>query len=387
MIHCIKFEKDRIIYSNKWIRTYRFLTEKKYKSPMFVRLGKLTTVEIFSKFISRILNGEDIFNKYGEGTANTNVIYHAGKLLALNEMDKPYLLRLTDTSFKTKGRYDFNGELLSNMNAHPKIDSRSGEMIGLGYDVIKRICTVLFIDKKGSLERRINIPLRRSTVMHDFGLTHSKIILVDHPLEFNIINILKSSFPIGVTKGMRIGILDRSTYELRWIKTLHDDIIFHIAHCYDDSDGKIIMYAFCYDPDTFDIQQLELERPNLRRFEINLYENSCKARSVSKCRGELPVMDGDYIFYSRISDCGFDAIVRHDIKTNKEDIVYFGEKLYGGECAIYGNYIINILTTQTESLSKLVIYNKTTLQLDRCVSLGLRIPFGFHGLFIKPDEQ
>lgn len=374
MIHCIKFEKDHIIYSNKWIRTRRFKLEKKYKTPLFVRLGKLTTFEIFTKFITRLLKFEMSDDQGGEGTANTNVIYHAGKLLALNEMDKPYLLKITDHGILTVGRYDFNGKLNHNMNAHPKIDKETGELIALGYDVLLKQCYVSFINKNGILTNEITIPLFRSTVIHDLGITKSNVIILDLPLEFNLINVLKNAFPIGVTKKSRVGILNRKTHNLKWINLPHDEIIFHIAHSWEEEN-----VAFCYNPETFDIQHLEYQRPYLKKIIIS--NNSILIKKVSKNPGELPIYDTDTesIYYSQISEKGFNAIVKHNIYSNKEDIVYFEEGLYGGEVAIYDKYLLNIIYCEKEKVSSIFIYNKYTLSLIKIIKLGVRIPFGFHG--------
>ena len=54
----------------------------------------------------------------GNSLANTHVIGHAGKFLALQEMHAPYELT---KNLETVGTYDFDGKLERNMTAHPKI--------------------------------------------------------------------------------------------------------------------------------------------------------------------------------------------------------------------------------------------------------------------------
>ncbi|PWY91694.1 lignostilbene dioxygenase [Aspergillus sclerotioniger CBS 115572] len=66
-------------------------------------------------------------------TANANVIYFNGQLLALKEDSPPYAM--DPVTLETKGLYDFEGQLPSlTFTAHPKIDPDTGEMICFGYE-------------------------------------------------------------------------------------------------------------------------------------------------------------------------------------------------------------------------------------------------------------
>ena len=68
------------------------------------------------------------------GTANTNVIAHAGRLFALKEDSPPVLM--DPITLETSGYYDFGGSLnCETFTAHPKIDHETGEMIALSYAV------------------------------------------------------------------------------------------------------------------------------------------------------------------------------------------------------------------------------------------------------------
>mgnify|MGYP001360269835 CR=1 FL=1 len=60
------------------------------------------------------------------GTANTHVVRHAGKILALEEGHFPYELT---PELETVGPWDFDGKLNTSMTAHPKICPETGEMM------------------------------------------------------------------------------------------------------------------------------------------------------------------------------------------------------------------------------------------------------------------
>ena len=55
---------------------------------------------------------------YLASAANTHLIRHAGRIMALEEGAFPYLL---DGELETLGSYDFDGKLTKAMTAHPKI--------------------------------------------------------------------------------------------------------------------------------------------------------------------------------------------------------------------------------------------------------------------------
>ena len=64
-------------------------------------------------------------------TANTNIIAHAGKLLALVESSFP--TEMVPCTLETVGLFDFGGKLTGPMTAHPKTDPETGELLFFGY--------------------------------------------------------------------------------------------------------------------------------------------------------------------------------------------------------------------------------------------------------------
>ena len=83
--------------------------------------------------VAATLNGEDASRFCGLDAlgANTNVIGHAGRTLALVEAGAP-IYELTD-ELDTVGRCDFDGTLPGGYTAHPKRDPRTGELHAVSY--------------------------------------------------------------------------------------------------------------------------------------------------------------------------------------------------------------------------------------------------------------
>jgi len=65
-----------------------------------------------------------------KNTANTNIVWHAGKLLALMEAALP--TALAPCTLETLGEWDFGGRLGTAMTAHPKMDPETGETLPSG---------------------------------------------------------------------------------------------------------------------------------------------------------------------------------------------------------------------------------------------------------------
>ena len=106
MIHGIRVENGRAAwYRNRWVRTESF--ENRF--PLY---------------------NADGTRNLRSAVSNTHVVNHAGKTLALVESSLPYEVT---NDLETVGAYDFGGQLVDSMTAHPKICPTTGEMHFFGY--------------------------------------------------------------------------------------------------------------------------------------------------------------------------------------------------------------------------------------------------------------
>src|SRR6185437_5781421 len=115
--------------------------------------------------------------------ANTHVVRHAGKTLALMEFSLPYEI---SNDLKTLGVHDFGGTLTDSMTAHPKICPTTGELhfFGCG-NIFEPHVSYHRADADGQLtiSRPIDVPAL--TLMHDFALTAEYVVFLDLPLLFD----------------------------------------------------------------------------------------------------------------------------------------------------------------------------------------------------------
>ncbi len=117
--------------------------------------------------------------------ANTNIIGHAGRTLALIEGGgRPY--ELTD-ELETIGGWDFCGTLVGGYSAHPKRDPETGELHAVSYSPLRgNIVQYTVTGVDGKVRHTVDIRLDAHTMMHDFSLTEKYVVLYDLPvaLEF-----------------------------------------------------------------------------------------------------------------------------------------------------------------------------------------------------------
>ncbi|MGF2947531.1 carotenoid oxygenase family protein [Mycobacterium sp. Lab-001] len=126
--------------------------------------------------------------------ANTNVLTHAGKTLALVEGGIANY-ELTD-ELDTVGTCDFDGTLAGGYTAHPHRDPATGELHAVSYSFARgRTVQYSVIDTAGRARRTVDIEVSGSPMMHDFSLTDKYVVIYDLPVTFDPGQVLPASVP------------------------------------------------------------------------------------------------------------------------------------------------------------------------------------------------
>src|SRR5271156_723739 len=126
--------------------------------------------------------------------ANTNVLAHAGKTLALVEGGVANY-ELTD-ELDTVGPCDFDGTLAGGYAAHPHRDPRTGELHAVSYSFARgRTVQYSVIDTQGRARRTVDIEVTGSPMIHDFSLTDKYVVIYDLPVTFDPVQVLPASVP------------------------------------------------------------------------------------------------------------------------------------------------------------------------------------------------
>ncbi|KAF8396151.1 hypothetical protein HHK36_017764 [Tetracentron sinense] len=187
MIHGMRIKDGKATYVSRYVRTSRLKQEQFFGGSKFLKIGDLKGIfgllMVNMQILREKLKVLDI--SYGIGAGNTALIYHHGKLLALSEIDKPYILKvLEDGDLQTLGMLDYDKRLAHSFTAHPKVDPFTGEMFTFGYSHTPPYITYRVISNDGFMHDPVPITIPEPILMHDFSITENYAIFMDLPLYF-----------------------------------------------------------------------------------------------------------------------------------------------------------------------------------------------------------
>ena len=397
MIHAFHFENGKISYRNRWVQTSKWKQERTAGRALVNSLNPMEPDPIFD------FEGED-------GTANTNIIFHANKLLALEEGHPPF--ELDPITLESKGSWNYQGKLHSAMTAHPKIDPITGEMFGFSYGFGENKMTYFVIDASGNLKTYSEFETPYSSMIHDFIVTSEHVIFPIFPLIIDFNLVAKGLSPIvwDSNRLSQIGVMPRNgtVKDIKWIE---DDpcYVFHPMNAYTDGD-KIVADMMQFeeaplfphlDGSTPDNKKAEAR---LNRWEIDLTSNSgsIKKDYLDDHIGEFPRLDERYsmsnyrygIYASNHGNSpkgiSFNSITRYDYQTTNKDVFTLSEHDAVGEPIFVPKssdadegvgYVIALGYIGKENRSDLMIFDAENISsgpIARAI-LPHRIPYGFHG--------
>jgi carotenoid cleavage dioxygenase-like enzyme len=131
MIHAFHIADGRVSYRNRWVRTPKWELEREAHRALFGSWGNPATSD-------PSVQGKN------NGAANTNIIWHAGKLFALYESQRPFAL--DPETLAAQGYWDFGGAFTgTRFTAHPKVDPETGEMAFFAYSAAGPFTRTLLI--------------------------------------------------------------------------------------------------------------------------------------------------------------------------------------------------------------------------------------------------
>ncbi|KAG7948320.1 hypothetical protein I3843_13G003700 [Carya illinoinensis] len=268
MVHGLRIKDGKATYVSRYVRTSRLKQEEYFGGAKFMKIGDLKgmfgLLMVNIQMLRAKLKVLDV--SYGTGTGNTALIYHHGKLLALSEADKPYVLKvLEDGDLQTLGMLDYDKRLTHSFTAHPKVDPFTGEMFTFGYAHTPPYITYRVISKDGFMHDPVPITVPDPIMMHDFAITENYAIFMDLPLYFRPKEMVKENkliFTFDATKKARFGVLPRYAKDellIKWFE-LPNCFIFHNANAWEEEDEVVLITC-------------RLENPNLDMVSGNIKEN------------------------------------------------------------------------------------------------------------------
>jgi carotenoid cleavage dioxygenase len=334
--------------------------------------------------------------------ANTNIVGHAGKLLALEEGHFPYVL---DGGLETVGPTDFGGKLRGPFTAHPKVCPVTGELVAFGYSMLEPYLTYLRVSASGELVQVENITVGGPTMMHDFNITRDHVIFMDLPAVFDMELAMRGEMPIrwGDDYPARLGVMPRNgtDADVRWYE-IDPCYVFHPMNAYEDG-GRVVLDVARLDHIWRD-GPMDFPQPELYRWTIDSVSGSVAEEQIDDMPAEFPRVADSVVglqhrfgYMMGVPDASAFAdpslasgsIFKYDRQTGARTNIDVGHGRLPGEAVFVpaaggsaedDGYLMTYVYDAHTDLSEFVIYDAATMSSDPVASVQLpRVPFGFHG--------
>ncbi|MFI6483385.1 carotenoid oxygenase family protein [Nonomuraea sp. NPDC050663] len=322
--------------------------------------------------------------------ANTHVIHHADKILALVEVGLPYEL---DRELNTVGACDFGGRLTtSGMTAHPK--ELDGELHFFGYGFGPPYLTYHRLDAKGELVESRVIDVPGPTMMHDFAVTENYVIWLDLPVVFDFDKIGRTMpYSWNDSYGARLGVMKR-TGEVTWFD-VDPCYVFHVGNAREDASGRVVLDGVRYTPESFNStwEQIGGERnpaahlvgASLHRWTLDLATGRATERQLDDRAVEFPTFNEDRLGRSSryLYAVTEGEVVKYDIESGASLAAPVGG--HAGEAVFVpafdaraedDGWLMSIVD------DRLLVQEAAGLETVATVRLPRRVPAGFHGSWI-----
>ncbi len=397
MVHAIQLSDGTASYRNRWIESAGLKVEREAHQALFGGLGEFKIPDQW------------VIDKAGimKNTANTNIIHHGTKTLALMEAARPMQL---DGELATIGEYDFAGQLQGPMTAHPRIDPTTGDMHFFGYSPFPPYLRYHVAGADGTLRRTVEVPIDRCVMIHDFVVTETHAVFFDLPAVFDLQQMLAGGAGIQwrPETGARIGVmpLDGDGSDTLWID-IDPCYVFHFVNAYNAGSHTIVVDGCRATamPTSFgdDPEPDPNIRPYLHRWTIDLAAGTAHMTQLDDRAGDFPRINDAYGarqhrygYVARASQWAgseivFDAIVKHDFTTGSSSVLEYGSNAAAGEAVFAPDpngsaeddgWLLNFVTDRTSGTTEFVIADARSLDVCARVQLPRRVPFGFHGNWI-----
>ena len=416
MLHRVRIADGRASLTTRYVDTEK------------LKLERAAGRALFGQYRNPFTDDPSVAGK-DRSTANTSVVWHGGKLLALKEAARP--VEIDRDSLATIGTHDFDGALTSEtFTAHPKIDPATGEMVAFGYftkGVADRLIELYFIDPAGTLMRTERFDAPYPSMVHDFMLSEHYAVFTICPMvcDWDRVKAGEAFFHWDDRKDTMVGVVPRAPgggQAVRWFKAPRPVMETHTFNAWEDGD-KLHLEHFITQTGWLS-QFPDLNNPGTReqppfayRWTIDLAANDdgFTSEKLFPHIGEMPMIDlrqatkrtRHFWFGNSNTDLGpmldfgpkgppFTCLGHYDAATDIMDYYYAGpdsspeEPVFVPRCAEApegDGWLLSIVGRRGENRTDLVILDALDLAAGPVATLRFpsRVHEGFHGIWIPRD--
>lgn len=426
MLHSILINNGKATLCSRYVKTYKYNVENQAGYPIFPNVfsgfnGLIASAARGSLTAARVLTGQ--YNPVnGIGLANTSLAFFGNRLFALGESDLPYEVKVMENGeVETIGRFDFDGKLFMSMTAHPKVDPDSGEAFGFRYGPIPPFLTYFRFDSNGVKQPDVPIfSMMTPSFLHDFAITKKYALFGDIQIGMNPLDMLTGGSPVGAdpAKVSRIGVLPKyakDESQIKWFDVPGFNMI-HAINAWDSEDGnEIVLIAPNILSVEHTLERMELVHAMVEKVKINLTTGHVTRQPLSARNLDFAVINQNYVgkknkfVYAAVGDPmpKISGVVKLDVSKGEErrDCIVgcrmLGEGCYGGEPFFVARndnndkegeeddgYVVMFVHDEKKNESKFLVMDAKSPELEivAAVRLPRRVPYGFHGLFVRESD-
>jgi len=403
MVHAVHMADGKAVYRNRWIRTDGFRRERS--------AGGVLWRGIMEPW-------QD--NPPGEAekdTANTDVIFHNERLLALwYRAGKPYAL--DPVTLEDLGPEDFDGTLRSEVSAHAKVDDRTGELFFFDYGVKPPYMRYGVVSPAGAIKHFVGIDLPGPRLPHDMAITERYSILMDLPLVNDPRAAAVGRYKLHFEREMpsRFGVIPRygTGADVRWFEA-EPCFIYHSVNAWEEGDEIVMDVCRVKRPEP----RSDLDGPlaqmlaylrldaHMQRYRFNLRTGRTTEHPVDDDNSEFPSIDqrvlgrrSRYAYTMHISpesELLFDGLMKYDVNSGVAETYWFGAGRWGSEAPFApragatgedDGYLVSYVYDEREGRSEVEVLNAADVSAGPLcrIKLPVRVPIGFHATWV-PGER
>ncbi len=304
MVMMFRFEGGHVDFRCRYVRTEKFALERAARRALFGAYRNPFTDD-------PSLRERSLADPGVRTTANTNVVFHAGRLFALKEDGRPH--ELDPDTLATRGPFDYGGRMRSlTSTAHPKIDPATGEMISHGYEargLATRDIALHFISPRGELVREEFFLAPFVSMLHDWAVTREHLVFPLMPTTADVERMRRGGahWLFEPDRETQVGILrrDADTADMRWYRAPPWGV-GHILNAFSDGD-RVCVDLFVSDRNQFpfigssDGRPFDREQatPRLTRwtFDLSRASGGFESRTLYADFMEMPAIDPRYAMH------------------------------------------------------------------------------------------
>jgi carotenoid cleavage dioxygenase len=343
-------------------------------------------------------------------TSAVSLIHHGGKLLSLGEFGYPYEIDPEDLS--TRGVYTYDGNLITNMTAHPKVDPVSGELIFFGYNVMEPYLTYMRANAAGEMVQVEPIDTLAPSMMHDFAVTENYVIFMELPIIFSWwLAVTGDGLPFRWDDGAacRFGVMPRTgiSADVQWFD-VDPCFIFHTMNAFESGDS-LYMDAARYDS-LWVTSSHDFNHPAyLTRFEMNRKTGKVTETRLDDQSMEFPQMHRGlwtrpYRYgyglasESNMGEMSYDGAIgfmKYDLDSGGSERFELDEGFAPNEAFFVPTsdgedegYLLSYIYDKATHTSALWVFDAQRLTAGPVakIELPVRVPQGFHGVWVDADD-